>query len=454
MGNNENILCRYMERLNEKNDIENLNKYIIASHGCAKSVESENKFFTLKSGQIVVYYNSIGVSSHGIPNIPFVVYLHKYNRPLFDYIFNIDNYGINLDKNNVRSYRHSDFFKQLPFYSDVNNVCNIEMYDGDSDDTSKCPDIFLTFDFGSQDTFHTGIVNFDNIVYFNRNKNSEIINIKSDKNDDANKMRNLFRKYFENETMMRISLKNLLDKYGDGIYFVSACRAQFYADCDGNMKSFKLHSFEKGCKTYEEYDKKVINNVMNNFRCDKTYEWIPSIFDVKKDIDNYYRELGIYNSKYINNIISNQSLYFYDKKDFSVYLYDYLFGNLMEHELIVNNHNRFDVICPDVEYNYVICTNKNLSEYTKMSEWEKNLYNLKVSFSFSAKTKHMFETLRLLGKFLSKYENRKNMDSKLFVKIYNDCTNYRCGTSEIKKETVKRSHINTNKFNPMGTNNK
>ena len=235
-----------------------INKYIIASHGCSGETTT---YFNVKKNQIVVLYNHIGISSSGIPNIPFVVYLHKYNKNLFDYIFNMDNYAVNLNKKNEKSYRHSLFFHQLPFYSQINHICNMEMYDGNSD--IRCPNINLTFS-EKKDTFFTGIANFNNIIDFERDQSNKIIGIKFYNNISSEYIIENIREKENGE--IYISLKSLLDNLGDGIYFISACRAQYYANCKGKMVHFPLELKYKGCLSYDDYDKKIINQEIVKFK--------------------------------------------------------------------------------------------------------------------------------------------------------------------------------------------
>ena len=110
--------------------------YLIGAHGCTPpelkkkedSTEfSSDRFFTVPPNFMIVYLTSNGVQSQGSKNIPFIKNLYDYNNRLFKYILSPTNYGINLDKINPSSYRHRDFFKSLPFYSNFNYLCNFEL---------------------------------------------------------------------------------------------------------------------------------------------------------------------------------------------------------------------------------------------------------------------------------------------------------------------------------------
>jgi hypothetical protein len=117
--------------------------YIIGYHGCSPDLKSgsidDTRYFVVPPNATIIFFNNDGVLSRGDNNIPFVVNLYNTNRALFDYIFDKYTYGINLDKANVESYRHPDFFKNFPFYSSFNYLCNFEMYPSGS----TCPEIQL-----------------------------------------------------------------------------------------------------------------------------------------------------------------------------------------------------------------------------------------------------------------------------------------------------------------------
>lgn len=233
-----------------------MNSYIAGYHGCA-TTSSKNLDFKVPQNVTIILFNSLGVLSHGDINIPFIVNLYNTNRNLFDYIFNKYNYSKNLDKTDVRSYRHPDFFKFFPFYSSLNYLCNFEMYPA----KSQCPQMYLfpSEDPNSSNLFFEGITHIENIItadgYGARpkfNDNDSVILNPTENGVTSMKLSALIE---------RCGQLGLHETNGtnETLYFISACRAEYYKNAEGHDTILRIDSIEKNCKSFDEYDVHVFN---------------------------------------------------------------------------------------------------------------------------------------------------------------------------------------------------
>jgi len=105
--------------------------FILAGHGCRGTMHNDKKYIhVVPKNTILIYFNTYGTTSQGKDSIIFMQKLYEINRPLFDYIIDPKNYIQNIDRTNIKSYRHKDFFKNYmhKIYSNYNPISNIDMY--------------------------------------------------------------------------------------------------------------------------------------------------------------------------------------------------------------------------------------------------------------------------------------------------------------------------------------
>jgi hypothetical protein len=299
----------------QQNEI-NIDNFINDSLKVPTTDELIKSSFLVPDDVHIVYFNDFGTMSRGNRNIPFITHLYKYNKDLFDYMFNPNNYVLNQDKQNISSYRHPDFFKTFPFYSNTNNLCNFELYPPHS----HCPRLDLFFD-PEDRTYFGGITEINNIIPSNFMDPVEIID-----NDKVHKdisYTSNGEKHFNFTTKMLIQWLKKEKGITKGFFFISACRAIFYEH--NNMVSNKneithidIDSIEKKCNDYK-YNNQYIDNLIsskykNNLETKITLTYIKQLIVSYNNLYNY--NLGIINNIYksdntfYNRISLKESLYY------------------------------------------------------------------------------------------------------------------------------------------------
>lgn len=300
--------------------------YVIGAHGCAPELKTEensedfssNRFFIVPRNFMIVYLTSNGVQSEGSKNIPFLKNLYNYNNNLFKYIFNPANYEINLDKINPSSYRHCDFFKSLPFYSNFNYLCNFELYPPGV----PCPFIKLNFsDICSlssnsiSNCYFEGITSLDNI---------QTISDYGDRLNIIDESNVLHPKAYLRDTggwTYPPEVINVLrTNFGieGGVLFVSACRAEYFTNkMTGQIQIVDLHPIQRNCGD-NTYDLAFVDNLITNYPESRS-----SLENVKKrlsirnkkktDVDriilrNYTQSNEFYNKNFLNEFYQYLSI--------------------------------------------------------------------------------------------------------------------------------------------------
>lgn len=298
--------------------------YVIGAHGCTppelkKKEDSDeflsDRFFTVPPNFMIVYLTSNGVQSQGSKNIPFLKNLYDYNNNLFKYVFNPANYGINLDKINPSSYRHGDFFKSLPFYSNFNYLCNFELYPPGV----PCPFIKLNFSdvcslSSSSSCYFEGITTLDNIETkpdyggrLNFVVQSNVLHPNEHLRDK------------EGWTYPHEVLDVLRKKFGikGGVFFISACRAEFFTNrITRQPQIIDLHPIPRNCGDIT-YDLAFVKNLISKYP------------DSQGSLENVYNRLSVRHRRKteIDRIILEtytQSNEYYNK-NFANEFYQYLF---------------------------------------------------------------------------------------------------------------------------------
>ena len=109
--------------------------FVIAGHGCrgilhSLKVKDTPSTFTIPDNTIIINFNTYGTISASTDSLIFMQQIYNINRPLFNYIIDPDNYIQNLDRKNIKSYRHKDFFTNPLhlIYSKYNPISNIDIY--------------------------------------------------------------------------------------------------------------------------------------------------------------------------------------------------------------------------------------------------------------------------------------------------------------------------------------
>lgn len=298
-------------------DINSQNFYMIGSHGCAPATlgagEAEpgnydkNRYFTVPENFMIVYLTPNGVQSQGNKNIPFIKNLYDYNIDLFKYIFDPSNYEINLDKTNPASYRHPDFFKSLNLFSNFNYLCNFELYPPGV----PCPFINLSFSLTQcsekSKCYFEGITPLDNIItpnVFGENLNftdtTKIYNPLSDLIDG--------RGFAYTPEVFHLAVRNM--GISGGVFFVSACRAEFYTDKIEPIRSKKvkivdINPIARNCGDIT-YDTAFINNlILEKPDSIESLKNVQNRLDVRNahkiEIDNIILGMYTQNRRYFNN---------------------------------------------------------------------------------------------------------------------------------------------------------
>ena len=287
--------------------------YIIGSHGCSpenfgREEQSKDfpssRYFIVPDDKYIIYFNNNGVESEGFKNIPFIKNLYDYNKELFYYLIDPHNYLINLDKYNPASYRHSNFFKSLPFFSNFNYLCNIEIYPPGV----PCPFVNLSF---SSPELHTrehsyfeGITPLQNIIYNNFAERLTFVSSDEVKNPYV----------YITESNGFINTNNLINhllptNYGvsKGIFFISACRANFFKNNEsGKMELVDIHPISRNCGDLS-YDISIINELKKKYptssaSLDGVYARTLRREEIKKKIDEVIASKFLQNTSfYINN---------------------------------------------------------------------------------------------------------------------------------------------------------
>jgi hypothetical protein len=247
-------------------DIKTVPIFVIGSHGCSQDTfykkEMDEDFpscsyFTVPENTIIIYFNNNAVESEGNKNIPFIKNLYDCDQELFYYIIDPKNYGINLDKNNSLSYRNSSFFRSLPLFSNFNYLCNIEIYPPGS----KCPLVHLSFTpptaLPKSRSYFEGITELNNIVVPNLYEQLNFVD-----------ERKVYSPYLDLESKEGWIYTNKLitellpsKSINSGIFFVSACRADFYKNTiSGIREIIDIHPIARNCGDIS-YDLSVIEKL-------------------------------------------------------------------------------------------------------------------------------------------------------------------------------------------------
>lgn len=291
-------------------NIKDKDLYIVGAHGCTPSSlhpledteeYDKSRFFIVPEGFMLVYLTANGVQSEGRKNIPFIKNLHDYNNELFNYIFNPSNYDINLDKNNSLSYRNSDFFKSLPFFSNFNYLCNFELYPPGV----PCPYINLSFTntcSTSTACYFEGITKINNIEDIKFGERLKFI--------DEEQVFNP-RMYLENSNGFAYTNKFfeiLTEKFGirGGVFFISACRAEFFKNrMKGTYDLVDILPVRRNCGDIS-YDLGFIDGLISNHP--ESHESLNNVkkrLEVrdkrKKQIDLIIKQQYIQNNTFYNN---------------------------------------------------------------------------------------------------------------------------------------------------------
>ena len=208
--------------------------------------------------------------------------IYNINRPLFNYIIDPDNYIQNLDRKNIKSYRHKDFFTNPLhlIYSKYNPISNIDIYVSgmtyyngylDSDkgflhwikSSGTFKKLLLDNDFNLSDflihqTDHNGDIDFNDVE-----------NFYNDQDDGGILQHYMYWKYY-NSTIFTILLENcdrndfellndVLEKHNDqlrSIYSVSN-KNQFKKDFEYAQKyKYRLEHNPKDAEELKDFYKK------------------------------------------------------------------------------------------------------------------------------------------------------------------------------------------------------
>ena len=385
-------------------NISSQNIYVVGCHGCApprlhnqeKDFYPEKRYFNVPENIMIVYLNSNGVLSEGRKNIPFLKNLYDYNKMMFNYIFNPENYKINMDKTNPNSYRNKDFFKSFPFFSDFNYLCNFELYPPGV----LCPVIQLSFSIdGShgKPVYFEGITSLDNI---NFQKYGQILNFNDPKNvlnpsQYISVDKNIYTSDFINVLNKNFGIKS-------GVFFISACRAEYFIH-QSKPTLIYLNPVDRKCQDIK-YDIDIIDNLIK-------------LYPVSKDsLENVKKRLIVRNNKKnnIDEIIITsylQQLTNYYNRNFILELYNLLLVNILEKNIVMCvNFEKINISKKDfdfdLEYPYSI---KNYLIQLINAVFIKIRINLIISLEFSRKTiiennnKDLYEKLGYLYRFTFEY---------------------------------------------------
>lgn len=298
-------------------DKKSLPIYVIGSHGCSfeglydeemTEYYPERNYFIVPENMTIIFFNSNAVESEGYKNIPFIKNLYDIQRDLFNYIIDPSNYEINLDKNNIRSYRNQSFFRSLPFFSNFNYLCNMEIYPAGV----PCPLVHLSFTSPlasrKSHSFFEGITSLDNIIVtefrekLNFVNDHEVYSPYEDlkKNDGWIYTNKLFQ-----ELLPENSINN-------GIFFISACRADFYRNVIRKKREIvPIHPIERNCGDIT-YDLSIIEKLKReNPESIKNIETVKTKIirrnEIKLQIDeiikkNYPQNTIFYNNNFLERL--------------------------------------------------------------------------------------------------------------------------------------------------------
>ncbi len=394
------------------------NKYIIGSHGCQPNFKYKNTWFKLPNNITIILFNGVGLSSNGYRNIPFIKYLVDLMPNMANYIFDITNYEINLDKNNVRSYRHPNFFTKIPFYSKFNNLCNMEIYPAGH----NCPNISLSFTKNSNKdvAYFEGITALQNIKKADHHSitfhnDDEVVKI-NDQNIEKYNIKNKYSDYF-------IDLDQIIQAHNDTdtdqrIYFVSACRVQYYNTCstDNHMEYLKLDPIEKNCRNFNDYDISKMDKQINEFNIDLIKgcgDKEDNIIHAKNNIIVEHDKHIKYNEMIVKKFNQNKNFYNYKEIDQMLYL---IYGKFTD---------------TFIDYKIVNLSNKlNYMAANSICKYEENLYTYRV-YNFIDNISEEIDMkirLRLIIKVLQKYYNSQeencDISLELYKNIYGKCAEF------------------------------
>lgn len=287
--------------------------YVIGSHGCSpenfgRDEQStdypSSRYFIVPDDKYVIYFNNNGVESEGFKNIPFIKNLYDYNKELFYYIIDPHNYFINLDKNNPASYRHQNFFKSLPFFSNFNYLCNIEIYPPGV----HCPIVNLSFSspelHAREFSYFEGITPLQNIIYNNFGERLAFVSPDKIINPYADIAK--FEGFINTNNLIN---DLLLKKYriNKGIFFISACRANFFKNNESDkMELVDIHPISRNCGDLS-YDISIIDELKKKYPMSSTsLDGVKARTlrreEIKKKIDGVIASKFLQNTSfYINN---------------------------------------------------------------------------------------------------------------------------------------------------------
>jgi hypothetical protein len=409
--------------------IENLPIYIIGSHGCSPSTfglnEEKTKFpdsryFKVPDNTYIIYFNNNAVLSQAVKNIPFIKNLYDINPELFYYIIKPQNYNINLDKTNENSYRHPDFFKSLPFFSNFNYICNIEIYPPGV----MCPHVILDFTDPTVATVATiaqmgyfeGVTNINNIIYDEFGKKLRFVNEQDiySPYDDL-KGKNIYASEFITDLLCK--KKSIIN----GIFFISACRAAYFEpeQKDGNNEGvyININPVERNCGDIN-YDLSIIDDYKLKYptsisKLEKIKQIIVRRNFVKGEIDKQIKSIYLQNDKFYT------SLYIHN---FYIKLYEFITLESGEYNLVVN-FNKINIDCR-LE-NQTIKERLNLFDrkfhFLRMNLKLQNINWLNKEFNNQLLYVSLGCLYRMCFHFLQKNEKFPNPDEyKNFVKIINE----------------------------------
>ena len=298
-------------------------KYIIAYHGSSPNYYYDTNYFTVPDNTMIVFFTNEGVLSSGSNTIPFLLNLKNYCNDLFNYVFDPKYYKQNLDKNDINSYRHCDFYESLPFFSSANYFNNFEIYPPGS----KCSDIW--FDTDSPNEYFKGVANLDNLILSQDNK----ISLKDDKT--ITRQTQFLRSVNEDgwNTLLSCNKKGFFNTRERCIYFISTCRIQNINEINGYKPEFNLiiHNEKLGCNNLINYNLDEIKEYLT-----EQTEYLKTEYfkpENKNAIDDAILQLTQKNTKYIEirtDMISKykQEHIFYQIPHFAKTLYDILFSKL------------------------------------------------------------------------------------------------------------------------------
>jgi hypothetical protein len=414
-------------------------KYIIAYHGSSPNCYYDTNYFIVPDNTMIVFFTNEGVLSSGSNTIPFLLNLKKYCNDLFNYVFDPKYYECNLDKNNVNSYRHCDFYESLPFFSSANYFNNFEIYPPGS----KCSDLW--FHTTSQNEYFTGVANLDNLILSPDNK----ISLKDKKN--ITRQHEFLRSVDEDgwNTLLLCNRNKFFNTRERCIYFISTCRIQNINEINGYKPEFNLiiHNEKLGCNNLINYNLDEIKEYLTEQTEYLKTEYFKTEYfkpENKNAIDNAILQLTQKNTKYIEirtEMISKyrQEHIFYQRSHFAKTLYDILFSqkdaNIMINSkaLVINGGkdiaSKIDLLTGGFinfskKYNKINLQNKLLRIRRTIEALKKFLQFITDETTFIIIYNKIFEISEIYNEYnfveeKKTYDNLFSEDIEEYKKIYN-----------------------------------